>query len=295
MAFSRANLDRFRSFIRKLESEEVELFASHTGVCDKCHSPYYGLFDESKATLPLGKGLYSSLWRGTTGGRIVHPSTGEVIPSSSNWVNDDPYTTSYSSSRCYSMRQNIVRSGQWSREQLAGGLFTQHELEINDRSFMNVRPPRCDCDFGDEIDFDTGLPVSILTETQVDLDFQESPVRTGFRLRSKEAMERRKRSKRRLSPHVSPHLIVECYPRVPKGFQVEDPYLMPQPGKVISLRFPKIKILRKNARRRPPKPRVIVGRHLPPKEGRKYWYFLRTRGKWNYSLHHPLKDDPHPL
>jgi hypothetical protein len=292
MAFSRANLGRLRSFVRTLESEEVELFAQHEGVCDKCHSPYYGLFDESKSTLPLGQGLWYAVFRNTTGGRVIFPDSGKVVPYTTNWVGADPDLDSgYDPNRCYTIRQNIVRSGQWSREQLRGGLFTQHELEINDRSFINVRPKRCDCFFGDEDEIDLASAIPILNETEVDLEFQTSPVRTGFRLRSKAALERR-RHRRSRSSSPKPHLIVDCYPRVPREFTVEDPYLLPQTGKSISLKFPQIGILRKNARRRSPKPRVIKARYLPPKEKSKYWYYYRTRGKWNYSLHHPLPGDP---
>jgi hypothetical protein len=298
MAFSRANIKRFRSFVKGLETQEVELFAQHDGVCDKCHSPYYGLFDESKSILPLGAGLWHALVRGASGGRIVHPSTGRVIPAHSSFLDDfrPDIDEGHYPHQCYSMRQNIVRSGQWTREQLAGGLFTQHELEINDRSFINVRPRRCDCDFGDEAFLDLDTPVPVLNETQVDLEFQTSPVRTGFRLRSKAARERRRsRPKKTARSSSRPPLVVECYPRVPRNFIVEDPYFFPQRGKVISLKFSQCGVLRKNARRRPPKPRVIVGRTLPPKEKSKYWYFQRTRGKWNYSLHHPLPGDPRPL
>jgi hypothetical protein len=44
----------------------------------------------------------------------------------------------------YELRQAIVNSGIWSRSQLSSyGLFSQHELEVNDRQFCHVRPHSC--------------------------------------------------------------------------------------------------------------------------------------------------------
>jgi len=43
----------------------------------------------------------------------------------------------------YEVRNAIVNSGIWSREQLSGQHFSQHELEVNDRSFYHIRPHLC--------------------------------------------------------------------------------------------------------------------------------------------------------
>jgi hypothetical protein len=145
-------------------------------------------------------------------------------------------------------------------------------------------------------DFREKVDSSALTKVeQAFLDGRNIP--TGRRKRSPGRRRDKGRDKSALvrKADQKPPIIVECYPRVPRGFVVEDPYFFPQRGKVVSLKFSQVGVLRKNRKRRPPKPRVIVGRTLPPREKSKYWYFQRTRGKWSYSLHHPLEGDPRPL
>jgi len=285
--------------------------------CDVCYDRKTGLFDESK--LQFVPGHLRKLLQIPSSFRIV-PGDFRVRPELREIVGRCAYGS-------YELRQLIVRSGVYHNDQLKGLRFTEHELSVNKQSFLEARSSyiECSCNgqgYGlmnrDRIMEDP--PYLVLAgDPSIDPELawalseslKDSPslreetdssaltkveeaflkgrnIPTGRRIRSKQSLEKRRR--RKSSP--VPPLKVDCYPRVPAGFEVEDPYLYPQRGFPVSLEFPQIGILRKNARRRPPKPRVIVGRTLPPKEKKKYWYFYRTRGKWSYSMHHPLPDDP---
>jgi len=285
--------------------------------CDVCYDRKTGHFDQSK--LQFVPGNLRKLLQIPSNIRII-PGDFRVNPSLRQIVGRCTYGS-------YELRQLIVRSGVYHSDQLAGLRFNPHELEVNQRSFMAARTEyvECSCNglgYGlvhpDKVMEDPPYLVS-LGDPAMDPDLyqaiQESlrdssslreetdssgltaveaafvkgaKIPTGFRYRSQAARDRRK--SRRSSP--KPPLVVECYPRVPREFVVEDPYMIPQSGKALRLEFPQIGILRKNARRRAPKPRVIWGRTVPPKEKSKYWYYQRKRGKWNFSLHHPLKGDP---
>jgi len=319
------NSIEFISFVAdKLDSiaEAKEVKTSYLlDHCDICYDRKTGLFDEAK--LQFVPGNLRKLLQIPSNIRII-PGDFRVNPKLREIVGRCSYGA-------YELRQLIVRSGVYHNDQLAGLRFTEHELSVNAASFLAARSEyvECSCNghgYGlmsrDRMMEDTPYIVS-LGDPNMDPDLyqaiqeslKDSPsfreetdnsaltkveeafikgkhIPTGRRVRSKAKILERKAANPR-SP--SPHLIVECYPRVPRDFIVEDPYLFPQQGKTVTLKFPQIKILRKNARRRPPKPRVIVGRHLPPKAASKYWYFLRTRNKWNYSLHHPLPGDPLPV
>jgi len=300
---------------RKAKDKEVHqtLRLDH---CDVCYDRKTGHFDESK--LQFVPGHLMKL--------LTIPSDLKIIPGDLK-VRPDLRAIK---GRCvyggYELRQLIVRSGVYHNDQLSGMRFTEHELSVNAASYKAARSEyvECSCNglgYGlvnpDRVMEDTpylilagdpSIPSSfwdpVVPEkksivgddndssalTSVEKAFlQGKDIPTGRRKRSARKIAERKG---RATSQERPKLVVECYPRVPKDFVVEDPYLLPCEGKVVSLQFPQINCLRKNARRRKPKPRVIVGRTLPPKEKSKYWYFLRTRGKWNFSLHNPLVGDP---
>jgi hypothetical protein len=286
--------------------------------CDICYDRKTGHFDESKLQVVPG---YLMKLMSVPSNFTIKPGDLGVRPGLRELKGRCTYGG-------YELRQLIVRSGIYHNDQLSGMRFTEHELSVNAASYKAARSEyvECSCNglgYGltnpDRVMEDTPylilagdpsipssfwdpVPVkdavvgddndsSLLTKVEKAF-LQGKDIPTGRRKRSKKSLEKRKR-RRSLSPEDRrPKLVVECYPHVPKGFEVEEPYMLPCEGKAISLSFPQIGIVRKNARRRKPKPRVIRGRTLPPKEKSKYWYFLRTKGKWNYSLHNPYGSDP---
>jgi len=286
--------------------------------CSICYDRQTGHFDESK--LQVVPGHLMKL--------LSVPSDIKIVPGD---LRENPRLRAVKG-RCtyggYELRQLIVRSGIYHSSQLAGLRFTEHELSVNDDSYKAARSEfvECSCNglgygishpdrvmedpsylasLGDP-SFDMSsyddVPSSFWEDVVVSNDndssaltkveqafLQGKDIPTGRRKRSPEA--RRRRALKKAKPAKVKKTFVNTYPRVPKGFIVEDPYLLPQSGIPIHLEFPH-GALRKGVKRRQPKPRVIVGRTLPAKEKSKYWYFLRTRSKWNYSLHHPLPGDP---
>lgn len=274
-----ARYDRLKlsTFIRTLDRTDIEQFAQYEGVCTECGTPFYGILDESLVILPIG-GI--SAFFEKRHGRGLATSTGHVA-----------MVVSYS---VYEMRMEIVRSGLYTREQLSKGLFTQHELEVNDRQFKAIRPKRCDCDFGESYVEDplTGEFTLVGGMTQVDEEMLVSgPVRTGFRRRSPSAIKRRRRSK---SPDSTKVLVTNAH--TPKEVKAKvHPSLRMEISQPVELRFESRIPLRKRRHRTRAKPRSIVHneqRGLPPKEKTKYWYFLRKNKRWKYSTHHPLPGDP---
>lgn len=178
---------------KRLETTEIEQFCSYEGICPQCHTVKYGILDESRMTLPLT-------------GYIDHLLKVKLIlrKVDENGI-DSTYTFSegsYIPSLLYEIRQDIVKSGCFSREQLAESHFSEHELEVNDRSFRYLRPERCDCDFGEPEYTEEELSLIALCEkddlrdrlTGPEANFVGGrPVRTGFRRRSEAARIRRSR------------------------------------------------------------------------------------------------------
>jgi len=281
----------FGKLIERLCVAEIEGFASYDGVCPTCCTPYYGILDEGKLTIPISTG--SSIKKFLT----TRASLENVLH--------------------YEARMEIVRSGIWSREQLRGACFTQHELEVNDRAFLSTRPRRCDCDFGEYVDDSlTDYERAILAEfssvevpvmTDLESEFVRNvPVRTGFRRRSPAALQRR--SSRR---SVSRGTVFEAF--VPGGVNV--PSEMSIPATTVVLKFGFIPKARKSAQfpkgnKKSPrrqrrsefrrKMRKVRARKCyparvydsPPHPGdSKYWYFYRKRGSWAPSFHRPLQGD----
>jgi len=285
--------------------------------CDICYDRKTGHFDESK--LQVVPGYLMKL--------LSLPQNIKILPD----LKINPHLRAVKG-RCpyggYELRQLIVRSGIYHSDQLSGLRFTEHELSVNNASYIAARSEYVECscnglgygishpdrvmedpsyiaslgdpsfdmsEFGDvpssfweDVVVSNDNDSSALTKVE-EAFLQGKDIPTGRRKRSPEA--RRRRALKKAKPTKKKMVFVNTYPRVPKGFIVEDPYLLPQSGVPIHLEFP-AGALRKGVKRRYPKPRVIVGRTLPAKEKSKYWYFLRTRSKWNYSLHHPLPGDP---
>jgi hypothetical protein len=278
-----------------LESEDIEQFVSYDTTCETCGEKHYGILDESKLIFPIGRVAPNLRLN-------FNVETFRSTPS--GWF------PTYSGRTWYDVRQDIVRSGIYSRAQLTSvrectGVFTQHELEVNDQSFKDIRPRRCGCNFGTpsrdefseeelrliaEFSLDDGAVSQI---TAVESRFVTgNPVRTGFRRRSRDAIARR-RAKRK-GPARAP-VTVEC--NAPSFLGFEGPVS-------VELTFNYIPKRDRDGLRRPSyrgvkKPlKLSYRQHIenwgftssPPTERkfRKYSYFFRRRKYWTLSKHHPL-------
>lgn len=302
MSWGRA---RFLSYLRELESTEVQQFAEYGTICSLCNDFQYGILDESRMTLPLGNFV-----------RVL-----ENRYSAEFDVTQRRVTVSRDSA--YALRQEIVKSGLYTRAQLSAGHFTQHELEVAEASFYNLRPKRCSCAFGsptskdlagafggegsprsslDEYermliaqfaDEDSSAAPDVQVEHPLDLDLiQGKRIRTGFRKRSPIARRRRRlkyRNKKFVPPNYTVGGLLALRDKSPK-------LIRDLPGKkLIPDCVRKVKI---------PKPRpgklmkavFNEGYHkvypgtLPGQNEKKYWYFLRKRGRYYLSVHHPYPD-----
>jgi hypothetical protein len=290
----RRDREQLKKAVVMLDVVEIEQCAQYTGLCPVCNTPYYGILDEAKVTLPLynvGKYLL----------RDIDVLDVEVRKYPDGYRAEFEYSV-------YEIRMNIARSGLFTREQLRDLRMTEHELEVNERSFYNIRPKRCDCDFGEATltDYETSL-LRYATDPDVITDVEKDfilgkPVRTGFRLRSKEAIRLRRRKwalkqAPTLVPFFEPvrEVIPTPHPEVIK--------FLPVLGVVneapIKLSFKTDLCLR-------PKNRIIRAAHpkfggkkasfiskkslssSPPKgSNKKYCYFFRKMACWRPSAHHP--------
>lgn len=283
---------RYLDTIRILDSLDIEQFAQYDGICDICGTPFYGILDESKLIFVPG---YLE--------KKVTPSFSYRRVGS-----DNHYEVDFEFNK-YETRQLIVRSGLFSREQLSGlSLFTQHELEVNDKSFLHVRPKRCDCCFGSpELD---DLELGILAEfsdsvdalrlRDADLDFISGrPVRTGFRRRSAEAIRRRRKRgtvKDRIVSDFFESVTREVIPiQVPLSRGTYLGTVNPVP---ITLVFktnlcllskpagPKRTDYRINKVASLNRRNLFSSLSLREVNFKKYSYFLRKRGRFSISTHH---------
>lgn len=290
----RRDREQLKKAVVMLDVVEIEQCAQYEDFCPTCNTPYYGILDEAKVTLPLynvGKYLLKDI---------------DVLD-----VELRKYPEGYRAEfeySVYEIRMNIARSGLFTREQLRDLRMNEHELEVNEKSFYNIRPKRCDCDFGEATltDYELGLlryatDPDIITDVEKDFILGK-PVRTGFRLRSKEAIRRRRRNwalkkAPTLVPFFEPvrEVIPTPHPEVIK--------FLPELGVVndtpITLSFktnlclrPKNRVIRaSNPKRHGTKAMYISKRCLssvPPKgtTDKKYCYFFRKMACWRPSAHH---------
>jgi len=311
--------------VRRLDDEEVEQMLFTDRICDLCGTPFMGILDEGKLRQPLplclgGKGLFqfyfgnpSTLTIGDVdiprfvNETFIHPSTGETIRGQ---MTD------------YEICQSIVMTGLFSREQLGLSKLTNHELEVCERRYAEIRPARCDCDFGSptEAEFDdfvssTGkygdlVPVNGLTAVEQSF-VTGNPVRTGYRRRSVEAVRARRQRFRQKNRKNT----VTCSTKPVSGFAFQD--VGPE---TVELKFnflpygkssrrykavaKQIRSIRSEVKVQKSVHKTVhyrLDRNLvvrpkidprPPKpDQRKYWYFRRKRGYYYHSLHHPYDDD----
>lgn len=286
-AFVESNRESLLDSLHQLDELEIEQFAQYDGVCHSCHSPYYGILDESKLTLPLG-GVEAFFRR---------PVRGVAIASSSSGTHYDVGYTSYE------IRQSIVRSGLFSREQLSSVLrLNQHHLEVAEVSFRDIRPRRCECDFGESYTEDELLALALMDDPITDLmpveaDFiAGKPVRTGFRRRSPDArLRRRHRAKK---AWLEPVRVIRTIPIVHPKWVNDN--LGVVNNTVLELVFnflpPKSRQLHRSKpdKYKPALARKSPGGLIAPIPGeKKYFYFLRKRRFCRLSAHHPLGGSHH--
>jgi hypothetical protein len=301
-----------REIVKRLENEEIEQFAQYDGTCPKCFCPYYGILDEGKLRQPLprilgGKGFEDFYFNRSHGRHVAIEH-----------LYDAPTVNQFSD---YEICQSIVMTGLFTREQLGLSKLTNHELEVCERRFAEVRPRRCDCDFGspkfsETTHFLESDPVLVGGLTAVEQSFVTGkPVRTGYRRRSREAKLRRRRlyrARHRAATH-SGGFPITCTPRATVASSLPSP----STGKItLNFKFRpygvksrtyratarficqkrteiKVKKLYKQ-RSYFVKPTLVLPRvqvQLPKPEHKKYWYFLRTRGYYTHSIHHPYGDE----
>jgi len=281
-AVARHNRALLSSFLTRLDGFELEQFQSYDSTCGVCGEPHYGILDESLLTLPIqGIANFFRRRKGFDPDKTVRYGPGLAFSFGYN---------------AYEVRMNIVRSGMFTREQLSGMLFNQHELEVNDYSFKKIRPPRCGCMFGGDSDQETlallqseGVP--IMTQVEADRLIGNDPVRTGFRRRSPEA---RKRRSSRSASRVGTTVTVPS--KGPTGAPCEVTLTFQDTTVLVSNSARKRRNRAKGARlrrlevynaRREQIP--VISR--PKADHRKYWYFLRKTGSYYLSLDNPLEGD----
>lgn len=291
--------------------------------CYRCEYPVEGALEESNLEYVPGylhkkwfepqKGPSIVVGYGTPKERIVHSNVKRMITP-------------------YELRQLIVRSGIYSNEQLAGFRFTQHELEVNAKAFLERRCIlKCACNSHDFVygfiprNWDTSThneyeefwtPVDLEAHVRflVDEEWREyskptpltgvesdfvagNPVRTGYRVRSPEA--RQKRAQKRKKPSPS-DLVVFTRP-VPDPIAIGTGLYSVNPNLELRLEFlfrppkrPGRRTRRKRRIRKTYSPEAIErlsrkDRLSHPCKGmsKKDRYFLRKNGSFYHSVHHP--------
>lgn len=279
----RTSIPLFKRLIKSLGDLEIDAVRPIDGVCPKCSFQYYGRLDEGRMSIPIGL-----KWK-------IDPSYTKYLGYFDGEFRRPPYA----------VRQEIVRSGIWNRDQLGHFCFSQHELEVNDRSYCHIRPRRCDCDYGaptgDELTgFYTPQELSMLREAgvlpmlEVEEEFVLSnPVRTGFRRRSRAAILRRRRRalKRRSSGPIE---------EIPRIVYRIDEILSLRNHCVPVLALPDIKYHRKTMRASSWRNNMVkltihtckeLHYTRPAAHHTKYWYRYRKTGKWTCSTHHRYGDE----
>jgi hypothetical protein len=266
-----------RGLLDRLENTVVESTCEYEGTCSTCNGPYWGVFDEQKAALlhvPLGL-----KWK-------LVPNFRDYILGYSWQLGHGPQLF-FASRSPYEIRMLICRSGVFTREQLRGGRFTEHELEVNDRAFRALRPPKCDCHYGAFADSamaeflaEAGIPSGLfpdqeITLSRADADFiAGKPVRTGYRRRSLAAKIRRA-GINRCAKAQNATIVATTEPppeRWTRGWRK-------------NRHTPRT--LGRKARR--PYRRIYPLCAPSYKGHEKYWYFLRTRGSYYVSVHNPVR------
>jgi hypothetical protein len=284
--------------------------------CKSCGTENHGqVLDESKILLPFPAGpfrgrvdLASNIYpKRSWGGGFYSTRTGPRSGESDN--------RRYASYTKYMIRQDIVRSGLFTQDQLrgAGGskILTRHDLEVAKFAFDLVRPETCiTCRniplsglsahwavlygrHNRHIPAQTGMLPTV--QTVDDLHSLGNTIRTGFRIRSKAARLRR----RYRSVKTQYCLREECLLDASLAIPVR---LLYKPCgtdlRCNRVRGPRNKWRKRQiftqwskmvARKTTPICAQINERPWP--HHKKYWYFYRKRGMFYTSEHHPYGDE----
>jgi hypothetical protein len=144
---------RFLVTVKRLDQivkdKEIVQSIPTGGNCPYCGCPIHGHLDESK--LKWVPGTLEKEFNTPAVNRVVLPDgngpgqartvlAAQYVPP----MADVAPTPAYNS--VYALKQLIVKSGLYTRKQLAPSNFTEHELEVNDYSFLQVRPKSdCEC------------------------------------------------------------------------------------------------------------------------------------------------------
>jgi len=243
----------------------------------------------------------------------------------------DGFTQStYGNLTDYEICQSLIQTGIYSREQLGLSKLTQHELEVCEYRFAEVRPLRCNCHVVDtwvptdedlafylqwdlpENEYVEPYPVEALTGLEQSL-VEGKIIRTGFRRRSPDAKRRRRlrwRFKHRAGYNCR-IVIPKSVPGFPMQISDSAPVKLAfnfipfgRNSKQYKRTVKSIRSLRtevkvqKSAHKRVHyrlDKNLVVRPKIdpnPPGFGQaKYWYFRRKRGYYYHSLHHPLDGD----
>jgi len=296
-----------------LDSLQVYETFSSGNQCQTCFQTMVFSLDEGMILLPFPAGAFHG--RTNLCGNI-HPRQGGgliALRTGPRSFDESGYFR-YASYTPYMIIQDIVRSGMFTEKQLRGAgrfshLFSRHELEVNAKAFSLVRPERCgNCyhtgsvfSYQNRLNFDLGFDIYGYSQPHVAEPSQETVdtlhaagkrIRTGFRIRSRAALARR-RHKRVVKP-TQYCLHGDCINDSSLKIEVKLLYTphgvdlrrCKRFGNVLS-RFYR----RKETRFRGHRPRVYVPNCVPFAHHSKYWYFLRTRGAYVTSVHHPHVDD----
>lgn len=299
----------------RLDDEEVEQMLFTDEICEICFEPKMGILDEGKLRQPLpkvlgGPGLYQYYFgegKGRSNATYLLPSSGKTVR---GLMTD------------YEICQSIVMTGLYSRSQLGLSKLNNHELEVCERRFTEIRPLRCGCDFGSPTEeqfsdfvssrgqYGALVPVDGLTAVEHSF-VSGKPVRTGYRRRSLDAVRRRRLAyrQRKASPIVKSGVIPRPLPGFPLSEVSSEPVELrfnfipfgkrSRPYKrvakeILSFRREvKVKKLHKQSSYFV-KPNLVLPRfqvRLPEPSHKKYWYFLRKRGRYYHSIHHPYGDE----
>lgn len=303
--------------------ETQRLHPSKQHRCNKCFTENFGkVLDEALILLPFPKGPF----RGRTdllsnisvkGKVLLSMLTAPRITSEARrWHFADWYSpknaTRYGSNGQYLITQDIVRSGLFTQEQLRGAtgkyshLLSRHELEVGLRAFDLVRPETCiTCRNiplsglspywgvlydrnSDQFPLRTGV---LEHRPQVDdLHAAGVRVRTGFRIRSKDSIRRRRYGS------IAPKTFyrynqTEILSLWGSNLSTTVDFKFPLKWKNTKRARRATKYRRRRFFSKEMNRKKFFPFSVPVAHHTKYWYFFRKHGRFYLSQHHPYGDE----
>jgi len=317
----RPNLRQIRDWLIHLDNSQIlqtiRLKSSMQVRCPACHTENFGqVLDESKILLPFPAGAFHGrtdlvhhVYPGNFGS-IVTSRTGPHVVTPGPFGTEPLPTGRYLSHTPYELKMDIVRSGLFTEEQLRGAngqynrWLSRHEIEVSATAFKLVRPVTCITCRNIPLsglsphwgvlynraahDFPARLGELPRLHTVDDLHVAGEGIRTGFRIRSRSArLRRRYRSVKKQTIYC---LHGDCLLDRSLAIPVVLLYTPPRRS------YPeKLSDWARNKARRYRRTHISYrGRYVatrPMGHHRKYWYFLRKRGTFYVSKHHPYGDE----